>query len=134
MKSLFSKGGFEMQSAFLKAGIGFAILFSVMLAVSSAAPEPPSGAAKADNPGPLPAGATWTYERRDSGSFGSGTVQITTKSLGEQTWQGRKVYAYEGPETTDLFEVPSLKWAAVVKGPRPSSAMILPWALIFLCG
>ena len=108
-----------MQSAFLKAGIGFAVLLSVMFAVGCATTGPPFFAAKADNPGPHPAGSTWTTERRDSGSFGSGTVRLTTKSLGEQTWQGRKVNALEGPEGTLLQELPSLKWVAFVKGTTP---------------
>jgi len=119
MKSLFSKGGFEMQSAFLKAVMRFAVLLSVMFAVGCATKGPPFLAAKADNPGPHQAGSSWVQERRDSGSFGSSTVRQTFRSLGEQTWQGRKVYAYEGPEGTLLLEVPSTRYVAVVKGTTP---------------
>jgi hypothetical protein len=119
IKTLFSKGGFEMKRAYLKVCIGFAILLSVALAVGCATTGPPFFAEKADYPGPMPTGSTWTTERRDSGSFGSKTVQNTTKSLGEQTWQGRKVYAYEGPEGTLLLEAPSSKFVAFVKGSNP---------------
>ena len=108
-----------MKRAFLNAGIGFAALLSVMFAVGCATTGPPFFAEKAYFPGFCPAGSTWGYERRDSGSFGSGIVQYTTKSLGEQTWQGRKVYAHEAPEATLLLEVPSSKFVAFVKGTKP---------------
>jgi hypothetical protein len=115
MKGPFSKGGFEMQSAFLKVGIGFVVLLSVMFAAGCATTGAPFFATKADNPGPIPSGSSYVNERRDSGSFGSATVRQTFRALGEQTWQGRKVYASEGPEGTLLSEVPSLKWVAFVK-------------------
>jgi len=108
-----------MQNPFLKVCIGFAVLFSVMFTVSCATTGPPFFAEKAYFPGFCPAGSTWGYERRDSGSFGSGILQYTTKSLGEQTWQGRKVYAHEAPEATLLLEVPSSKFVAFVKGTKP---------------
>ena len=104
-----------MQSAFLKAGIGFVVLLSLMFAVGCATTGPPFFAVRADNPGPIPAGSSYVSERRDSGSFGSATVRQTFRALGEQNWQGRKVYASEGPEGTVLSEVPSLKWVAFVK-------------------
>jgi hypothetical protein len=55
MKSLFSKGGFEMQNPFLKVCIGFAVLFSVMFTVSCATTGPPFFAEKAYFPGFCPA-------------------------------------------------------------------------------
>jgi hypothetical protein len=75
--------------------------------------------AKAYHPGPVPTGSSWVMERRDSGSFGSSTVQQTYRSLGEQTWQGKKVYAYDGPESTLLSELPSMKRVAYVKETTP---------------
>ena len=108
-----------MKRAFLNAGIGFAALLSVMFAVGCATTGPPFFAEKVDFPGFRPVGSTTTAERRDSGSFGTGTVQQTTKSLGEQTWQGRKVYAYEGQEGMVLLEIPSSKFVAFVKGTTP---------------
>jgi len=119
MKDLFPKGGLEMKSAYLKGCIGFAVLLSVTLAVGCATTGAPLFASKADHPGPMPAGSTWVQERRDSGSFGSGTVRQTLKSLGEQTWQGRKVYAYENPQNTLLLDAASMKWVAWVKGSTP---------------
>ena len=108
-----------MQSAFLKAGIGFAVLLSVMLAVGCASTGPPLFGPKADRPSPLPAGSSYLVERRDSGSFGSGTYLVRFKSLGEQTWQGRKVYAQDSPDGTLLQDVDSNRWVAIVKGTTP---------------
>ena len=108
-----------MKRGYLKATIGFAILLSVMFAVGCATTGPPIFGEKANHPGPWPVGSTWTQERRSSGSFGSGSVLITTKSLGEQTWQGRKVYAYEGPEGTLLLDASTTKWVAFVKAGKP---------------
>ena len=108
-----------MKRAYLKACIGFAVLLSVALAVGCATTGPPLFAAKADNPGCMPAGSTWTSERRSTGSFGSGTARITQKSLGEQTWQGRRVFAYEGSEGTLLLDSSTMKWVAFLKGGKP---------------
>ena len=108
-----------MKKAYLKACIGLAVLLSVMVAVGCATTGPPLFGAKGYSPGPAQAGSSWTVERRDSGSFGSGTYLITTKSLGEQTWQGRKVYAYEGPEGTLLLDASTTKWVAFVKAGKP---------------
>jgi hypothetical protein len=122
----FPKGGLEMKRLYLKACKGLVFLLSLAFAVGCATTGPPLFGAKADRPGLLPAGSSWVYERRDSGSFGSGTYLITTKSLGEQTWQGKKVYAYESPENTILLEATSNKWVAVVKGTTPLQIMDPP--------
>jgi hypothetical protein len=115
----FSRGGLEMKSEYLKGCIGFAILLSVMFAVGCATTGPPLFGAKGYHPGLAPAGSTWVHERRDSGSFGSGTYLITTKSLGEQTWQGKKVYGYDSPEGTLLLDSATTKWVAILKGTTP---------------
>jgi len=108
-----------MKSAYLKGCIGFAILLSIMFAIGCATTGPPLFGAKGYHPGLAPAGSSWLMERRDSGSFGSGTYLIRTTSLGEQTWQGRKVYGYDSPEGTGLLDATSTKWVAVVKGTTP---------------
>ena len=92
-----------MKSAYLKGCIGLAVLLSVMFAVGCATTGPPLFGAKGENPGPMPEGSSYVEERRDSGSFGSGTYLLTYKSLGMQTWQGRKVYASDSPEGTLLL-------------------------------
>jgi hypothetical protein len=119
MKNLFPKGVLEMKSAYLKGWIGFVVLLSVMFVVGCATTGPPLFGAKADRPGLMPAGSSWVYEYRDSGSFGSGTMLMTTKSHGEQTWQGKKVYAYENPENTLLLDATTNKWVAILKGSTP---------------
>jgi hypothetical protein len=108
-----------MKSAYLKRCIGLAFVLSVIFAVSCATTGPPFWGAKADRVPLLPAGSSWVSEIRDSGSFGSGTYLSTTKSLGEQTWQGRKVYAYQSPETTTLLDSSTNRWVAILKGTTP---------------
>lgn len=108
-----------MQNAFPKACVGFAVLLSVAFIVGCATTGPPLFGAKGYHPGLMPAGSSYLVERRDSESFGSGSYLITTKSLGEQTWQGRKVYAYDSPEGTRLLDADSKKWIANLKGTTP---------------
>ena len=62
------------------------------------------------------AGSSWTYERRDSGSFGNGTAQQTNRALGERTWQGRRVWATETPQGIRLSDLNTGDWLAVVMG------------------
>jgi hypothetical protein len=47
-------------------------------------------------------GTTYTNLRRDTGSYGSSTVQLPGKYLGEQMWRGQYVHAFESPEFTTL--------------------------------
>ena len=108
-----------MKSAYLKGCIGFAILLSVMFTVGCATTGPPLFGAKGEHPGPMPEGSSYVVERRDSGSFGSGTYLLTYKSLGIQTWQGRKVTTSDSPEGTLLSDPTSMKWVAFVKGTTP---------------
>jgi hypothetical protein len=119
MKSLFPKGGIEMRSAYLKGCIGFAVILSLMFVIGCATTGPPLLGAKGYSPGPVPAGSIWVHERQDSGSFGSGTYLLTYKSLGEQTWQGKKVYAYDSPESTLLLDPASTRFIAYLKGTTP---------------
>ena len=80
-------------------------------------------APRADGPVFAPAGSSWTFEQRDTGSFGSGTKQQTATALGERTWQGRRVMATEGQLGTRLSDADKGEWLAVVKG----DATILTW-------
>jgi hypothetical protein len=61
-------------------------------------------------------GSEWSYVRKDSGSYGDGSSQVTWKSLPMQNYQGHPHYAYEGPEATLLIEPRSGSYAAQLKG------------------
>ncbi|MGQ0651779.1 MAG: hypothetical protein ACT4P4_05860, partial [Betaproteobacteria bacterium] len=98
--------------------LGFAGLLAAMFAAGCAT-APPTGAPRADGPVFAPSGASWVIALRDSGSFGSANEQRTVRARGEQTWQGRKVNAYEGQEGTLLIEVPTGKFVARVSGATP---------------
>lgn len=76
-------------------------------------------APRAEGPVFSPAGTTSTYEMRDSGSFGSSKTQVTNKSLGEQTWRGRKYRAVEISQGTRLVDPVTGEWVAIVKGETP---------------
>ena len=78
-----------------------------------------SVAMKADRPVFVPPGSTWTNERRDTGSFGNGVSRISTKALGPQTWQGRRVIALEGPEGILYTDADTGRWVAFVRGTTP---------------
>lgn len=43
-----------------------------------------------------PTGSSWTYSAVSTGSYGSGSGQVTLR-LGEATWDGRKVYSFQSP-------------------------------------
>lgn len=69
-------------------------------------------------------GTTYANLRRDSGSYGSATVQLPGKYLGEQMWRGQKVHAFESPEGTFLGTTGDrFAFIALVKGDTP----ILTW-------
>ena len=108
-----------MKSAYLKGCIGLAFLLAALFAIGCATTGPPVFGAKGYSPGPVPTGSSWVMERKDTGSFGSGSYLIRTKSLGEQTWQGKKVYAYDSPDGTLLVDFSTTKWVAVLRGTTP---------------
>jgi hypothetical protein len=64
-----------------------------------------------------PQGSKWVSARRDTGSYGSGSVQIES-TMGEQMWQGRKLNAYQNRELTLLAHADG-SWVAQVKGDTP---------------
>jgi len=69
-------------------------------------------------------GTTYTNLRRDTGSYGSATVQLPGKYLGEQMWRGQKVHAFESPEGTFLATAGDrFAFITQVKGDTP----ILTW-------
>jgi len=97
--------GFNLKLQMASAGLALALV-SAGCAV----------APRADGPVFVEAGSSWTFERRDTGSFGKGTVQVTQKALGERTWQGRRVRATELPQGTRLSDADKGDWLAMVKG------------------
>lgn len=64
-----------------------------------------------------PVGATWVNARRDTGSYGSASVQVAVKR-GERMWQGKQVITFEGPELTTLAN-PNGDWVSQVRGDTP---------------
>lgn len=57
----------------------------------------PSASSPRVAPGDLawpPAGSTYILSERTSGSYGSGTLKVTVRYLGELTWQGKRVHAF----------------------------------------
>jgi hypothetical protein len=68
-------------------------------------------------------GSSWTFERRDTGSFGGGTTVNTTRALGERSWQGRTVRATETPQGVRLADAQRGDWLALVKG----DATLVTW-------
>lgn len=89
---------------------GVALLLS---AGCSMAPNRPNMAAP---------GSTWVAEVRNTGSFGNQTMRTSSRSAGEQTWQGRKVFVYENLTlgTKLVTEPESGRWIAIAKGDAPT--------------
>lgn len=58
-----------------------------------------------------PRGSTWTTAQRNTGSFGSGDVQVQT-TRGEQTWQGKQVVTFATSQGTILANPDTGKWIA----------------------
>ena len=98
---------YQMFKNMLVVAVGLA---AALLSVSCAI------APRVDGPIIVAAGSSWTFERRDSGSFGNGKAQQTVTALGERTWQGRKVRAVEIPQGIRLSDAATGDWLALVKG------------------
>jgi hypothetical protein len=96
------------------AGVGLAAAF-----LSASCANLPSG----DRPANVAANSSWTFERRDSGSFGKGVAFQTNRMLADRTWQGRKVQAIELPQGVRLSDADKGDWLAMVKG----DATLLTW-------
>lgn len=68
-----------------------------------------------------PMGATWVTARHDTGSYGSGSAQLTSKR-GERMWQGRQMMTFEGPQLTTLADSNGA-WVSQLRGDTP----VLTW-------
>jgi hypothetical protein len=97
-------------------------IVAVSVAVAVMAGGCASLAPKAERYVPPPLGATWVNERRDTGSYGSTTVQAPGKR-GERVWQGKPVITFEGPDVTLVASSTSGAWLAQVRGDTP----VLSW-------
>lgn len=107
--------------------VGFAGLLA-MLSAGCATTAPPPGAPQAGFPARPAPGSTWVLAIRDSGSFGSANREVTFRSRGEETWQGRKVHANQATETTFLFDVATAGMVARVRGTEPLESWDPPLA------
>jgi len=104
-----------MESLFkLKMHMAGAGLAAALLSTGCAMFEP-----RAERYVPPPVGATWVSSRRDTGSFGSGNIQLPGKFLGQQSWQGQSFNGFESPEATTLAHPVTAEFVAMVKGSAP---------------
>jgi hypothetical protein len=69
-----------------------------------------------------PLGTTYTLTRTDSGSYGSGTSQITIK-VNESMWEGKQVKAFASPEGVLLLNADAA-WIAVL---GPDDKPMVTW-------
>lgn len=68
-----------------------------------------------------PIGSTWTVAQHNTGSFGSGDVQVQI-TRGEQTWQGKQVVTFASSQATILANPDTSKWIAFL-GPDGKPAV-----------
>lgn len=78
---------------------------------------------KAEAYKPPPVGSTWTNSQVNTGSYGSGTAQITV-TRGERVWQGRQVVTFQVPTGTTLGDPATSRWLAVL---APTDAVVVTW-------
>jgi len=69
-------------------------------------------------PQPL-AGTTWTTMYRDTGSYGSGSSQLTGRHLPNRMWQGREVHAFEFAGMTTLMTQGNANYIVQLRGDTP---------------
>lgn len=103
------KTGFNLKMRIACGGLALALLSS-----GCALFEP-----KAERYVPPPVGATWMSARRDTGSYGAGSMQLPGRYLGTQLWQGRQLIGFESPDGTILANSETGEFWAVVKGGSP---------------
>lgn len=75
---------------------------------------------KAERYPPPQAGTTWTSMFRDTGSYGSGSSQVTGRFLPNRTWQGREVHAFEFGGLTTLMTQGDANFIVQLKGDTPT--------------
>jgi hypothetical protein len=79
-----------------------ALATGLTLLISGCATGPAAPVAQHLN---TPSGATMTFTRQSSGSFGSGTGQVQW-TYGETTWQGARVITAESPQAGTVYHQP----------------------------
>jgi hypothetical protein len=80
-------------------------------------------APKAERYPPPQAGTTWTTMVRDSGSYGSGSAQLTGRFLPDRMWQGKEVHAFEFAGLTTLMTHGNANFIVQLKG----DTQVLGW-------
>ncbi len=65
-----------------------------------------------------PMGSTWTISQSNTGSYGSGSTQVSTRR-DQRTVQGRQLIAFEGSEATILADPATGRWHGFFKGDTP---------------
>jgi hypothetical protein len=77
-------------------------------------------APKSERYPPPQAGTTWTTMVRDSGSYGSGSAQLTGRFLPDRMWQGKEVHAFEFGGLTTLMTQSDANFIVQLKGETPT--------------
>ena len=99
--------GIHLKSRWLAAGLG------LMLVAGGCALMAP----KAERYVAPPLGTTWMNARRDTGSYGSGDVQVPG-SRGERMWQGQGVLTFEATGGT-IVATPEGSWLGIFNRDKP---------------
>ncbi|MBT2302470.1 hypothetical protein J7E70_18615 [Variovorax paradoxus] len=95
----------------------FALLVAAISIVVVASQGCASSAPKAASYEAPPLGTTWVSSRRDTGSFGTASTQLSYKR-GEIAWQGSQLVAFESTEGTILAQ-PNGNWVGLFVQGRP---------------
>ena len=98
----------------MKKSIGFMLSLAILalLGAGCAAFEPSAQAYVAP-----PLGTTWVTERRDTGSYGSGTTK-SPGQRGERAWNGQQMVTFESAAGTILAR-PDGRWAGILNKDTP---------------
>jgi hypothetical protein len=80
-------------------------------------------APKSERYPPPQAGTTWTTMVRDSGSYGSGSAQLTGRFLPDRMWQGKEVHAFEFGGLTTLMTQGNANFIVQLRG----DTTVLTW-------
>jgi hypothetical protein len=91
----------------LKLYVATAALAAALVAGGCAMMEP-----KAERYVTPPLGSTWTQAQRNTGSYGTGSVNVPVKSA-ERIWEGKRVAAFSSPQQVILAN-PDGSWPAML--------------------